>query len=37
MFKGFFICIEDWVVGIFKQMDRMMSLVHWAMESTKEQ
>ena len=37
MFRGFLICIEDWVVEFFKQMDRMMSLDHWAMESTEGQ
>ena len=33
MFKGFLICIVDWMVESLKQMDRMMSLDHWAMES----
>ena len=37
MFWGFFICIQDWMVESLKQMDRMMSLDHWAMESTEGQ
>ena len=31
------ICIEDWMVGSLKQMDIMISLDHWAMESTEGQ
>ena len=29
------ICIEGWMVESLKQVDRMMSLDHWAMESNK--
>jgi len=37
MFWEVLICIEDWMVESFKQMDKMMSLDHLAMESTEGQ
>jgi len=29
--------IEDWIMESLKLMDKMMSLDHWAMESTEGQ